>query len=50
MFVDANLGFVIVDRLRSSPARRLRARALRLQRDEVDSSFELYELGLEPVR
>ena len=48
MFVhDANLGFVIVDRLRSSPALvDFATRALHLQRDEVDGNFELYE----PVR
>jgi hypothetical protein len=45
MFVhDANLGFVIIDRLRSSPALvDFATRALRLQRDEVDGNFELYE-------
>ena len=45
MFVhDANLGFVIVDRLRSSPALvDFAIRALRLQRVEVDGNFELYE-------
>jgi len=45
MFVhDANLGFVIVDRLRSSPALiDFATRALRLQLDEVDGNFELFE-------
>jgi hypothetical protein len=48
MFVhDANLGFVIVDRLRSSPALvDFAIRTLHLQRIEVDGNFELYE----PVR
>jgi hypothetical protein len=41
---DANLGFVIVDRLRSSPALvDFANRALHLRRVEVDGNFELYE-------
>lgn len=40
---DANLGFVIVDRLRSSPSLiDFATRALRLQRVEVDGNFELF--------
>ena len=48
MFVhDANLGFVVVDRLRSSRALvDFAIRALHLQPVEVDGNFELYE----PVR
>jgi hypothetical protein len=41
---DANHGFVIVDRLRSSPALvDFANRALHLRRVEVDGNFELYE-------
>ena len=41
---DANLGFVIIDRLRASPALvDFAVRALRLRRVEVDGVFELYE-------
>jgi hypothetical protein len=44
MFVhDANLGFVIVDRLRTSRALvDFATRALHLQRVDVDGNFELY--------
>jgi len=41
---DANLGFVIVDRLRASPALiDFAKRALRLHRVDADGVFELYE-------